>query len=106
LQTFRVRVTASYGPVMPSLLDLSGEPPAGYERAAAFASGNNHRPRGWFVERHPEFSPALLILGTFYDIEAAGEWEARVRARARFADELSRRKLPLPHDPVRAEVAG
>ena len=91
---------------MPSLADLSGEPSPGYEQAAAFASGANHRPPGWFIERHTEFVPTLLIVGTVYDVEASGEWEARARARARFADELSRRKLPLPHDPVRAEVTG
>ncbi len=106
LQTFRVRVIATYGPVLPSLADLSGEPPPGYGKAAAFASGDNHRPAGWFVERHDEFSPPLLILGTHYDLEACGEWEARVSARTRFAEELSRRELPLPPDPVHAEVTG
>jgi hypothetical protein len=106
MKTFRVRVTASYGPSMPSLADLSGDPPAGYEQVAAFASVANRRPRGWFVEQHAEFSPPLLIVGAFYDIEAAGEWEARVAARARFAEQLSRRKLPLPPDPVSAEVTG
>ncbi len=30
--------------------------------------------------------------------------EARVSARTRFAEELSRRKLPLPPDPVHTEV--
>lgn len=89
---------------MPSLADLSGEPPAGYEQAAALAMGENHRPASWFAEQHAEFSPPLVILGTFYDVEAAGEWEAGVWARARFADELSRFKLPLPPDAVRAEV--
>ncbi len=106
LQTFRVRVIATSGPVTPSLADLSGKPPPGYGKAAAFASGDNHRPPGWFVERHDEFSPPLLILGTHYDLEACGEWEARVSARTRFAEELSRRELPLPPDPVHAEVTG
>jgi hypothetical protein len=78
----------------------------GYEKVAALAFGHNHRPPAWFLEEHAEFSPPLLILGTFYEIEATGEWEARVGARARFATELTRHKLPLPPDSVRAELDG
>ena len=32
----RVRVTATYGPVMPSLADLTGQPPEGYEKVVKF----------------------------------------------------------------------
>ena len=101
---FRVKVTAAYGPSMPSLSDLRGPPPAGYRTVAAFARQNQHPPN-WFIEEHDEFTPALVILGAYYDVEAVGEWDARAEARARFERELARLKLPRPADPVHAELA-
>ncbi len=103
MPNFRLRVTASYGPVMPSLTDLSGSKPAGYETVARFV--RDGRPSGWFVEQDGEFSPALLVLGTFYDVEAAGEWAARAEAGARFRSELAARGLPAPVQGVYAEPA-
>jgi hypothetical protein len=64
---------------MPSLEDLSGPVPSGYESAAAFAD-SNRRPASWFVEQYDEFSPPLLVLGTYYDIAAVGPLEARAEA--------------------------
>jgi hypothetical protein len=101
---FRVKVTAAYGPLMPSLSDLRGTAPAGYRTVAAFARQSQHPPN-WFIEEHQEFRPPLLILGAYYDVEAVGEWDARAEARARFERELSRLKLPRPADPVHAELA-
>lgn len=102
LPTFRVKVTASYGPIMPSLADLTGEPPAGYDAVRAFAG--NGRPRGWFVDEHDEFSPTLVILGTVYDLDADGEWPAQLEAKTRFAAELARHGIPLPALPIHAEI--
>jgi hypothetical protein len=78
----RVRVTAAYGPIMPSLADLSGPAPAGYERVAALVRKPRGRPRGWCIEKYDDFSPELLILGTYYEIEATTELDARARAAA------------------------
>jgi len=100
---FRIRVTATYGPVMPRLSDLSGEPLAGYKRLSEFV--HNGRPRGWFLDKYSEFSPPLLILGTFYEIEAATEWVALTQARARFAAELESHKLPPPPQAMDSELA-
>lgn len=105
MPAFRVKITAAYGPLMPSLTDLSGEPPERYEQIAALANGSDARPHKWFIEQHDEFSPPLLVLGTYYDLDASGEWSARAQARGRFRAELSRRGLPLPHDPIHAELA-
>jgi hypothetical protein len=88
---------------MPSLNDLSGTPPAGYETVVRFV--DDDRPDGWFVERDGEFSPPLLVLGTFYDVKAAGEWAARVEAGARFLSALAARGLPDPVQGVYAEPA-
>ena len=103
MPTFRIRVSAPYGPLMPSLADLRGEPPDGYERVRVFVG--NGRPRGWFVDAYPEFSPTLLVLGTVYEVDAAGEWTAGLLAMARFVRELTAHGLPLPPNPVRAEIA-
>jgi hypothetical protein len=100
---FRVKVTASYGPLTPSLVDLSGKPPPGYDLVAGFIS--NGRPRGWFVEQNPEFSPPLLVVGAYYDVEASAEWPARAQARGRFAGELKKHGLPMPPQPIYAELA-
>ena len=43
----RVRVTATYGPVMPSLGDLTGEPPEGYEKVVAFIRAPGACPSNW-----------------------------------------------------------
>jgi hypothetical protein len=102
---FLVKVTAAYGPLMPSLHDLSGEPADGYETVAKLACNPDGRPRHWFVEQHSEFSPALLVLGRFYDVESSGQMAARVEAEALFEAELSRHGLPLPSDPVYTELA-
>ncbi len=102
---FRIKVTAAYGPLMPSLADLSGQPPAGYRVVAAFAREAQHPP-DWFVEEHDEFTPTLVILGAYYDVDAIGHWDARVEAKMRFKAELARLKLPLPADPLHAELAG
>lgn len=104
MPNFRVRVTASYGPVMPSLSDLTGTPPAGYKTVATFV--RNDRPSGWFVEQDQDFSPPLLVLGTFYEVNAAGEWAAGVEAGARFRAELAAHGLPAPAQGVYAEPAG
>ena len=63
-------------------------------------------PVNWFVEEHSEFTPTLVILGAYYDIDAIGYWDARVEAKMRFKAELARFGLPLPADPVHAELAG
>ena len=60
--TFQVKVTAAYGPLMPSLADLKGQPPPGYRKVVAFARKAQH-PSNWFVEEHSEFTPTLVILG-------------------------------------------
>jgi hypothetical protein len=88
---------------MPSLVDLCGDPPPGYEKVQAFVS--NGRPRGWFVQQHNEFSPTLLILGTVYEIEASGERTAGSQAIGEFVRQLGSHGLPLPPNPVRAEPA-
>jgi hypothetical protein len=75
-----------------------------YESATAFAD-SNQRPASWFVERYDEFSPPLLVIGTYYDIEARGPREALAEARCRFQSELTQHKMPLPFDPVYAELA-
>ena len=100
----RVRVTASYGPIMPSLKDLSGRAPPGYERVAATLQTPSALPSSWFVQTDDEFSPPLLILGTVYEVEATTELDARGRAAARFAKELTKQKLPLPAGPIHAEL--
>ena len=102
---FRVKVTAAYGPMMPSLADLKGQPPIGYRKVAAFARAEHHPPN-WFVQEHGEFTPPLVIVGAYYDVEALSEWGARAEARARFVAELARQKLPPPADPVHSEIAG
>jgi hypothetical protein len=101
----RVRVTATYGPVMPALGDLTGEPPEGYEKVVAFIKDPGARPSNWFVHEEAEFSPPLVILGTYYEIEAVTEWDARTQAASRFASDLSRLKLPRPTDPIHTEIA-
>ena len=101
----RVRVTATYGPVMPSLADLTGQPPEGYEKLVKFIRTPGALPSDWFVHEDAEFSPPLLILGTYYEIEAVTELDARTQAASRFASDLSRHKLPRPHDPINAEIA-
>lgn len=101
---FRVKVTAAYGPLMPSLADLKGQPPVGYRKVAAFARRDQHPPN-WFVQEHDEFTPPLVIVGAYYDVELPGEWDARAEARTRFEAELARQRLPLPPDPVHAEIA-
>ena len=73
---------------MPSLSDLRGPPPVGYRKVLAFARQDQHPPN-WFIEEHDEFTPALVILGAYYDVEAVGEWDARAEARARFERELA-----------------
>ena len=88
---------------MPSLTDLSGAPPPGYEAVARLVSDG--RPPGWFVEQQNEFSPPLLVIGTFYDIEAGGEWAARAQAAARFRGELDALGLPFGTDAIYAQVA-
>ena len=100
----RVRVTATYGPVMPSLGDLTGEPPEGYEKVVAFIRAPGACPSNWFVHEDPEFSPPLLIVGAYYEIEAVTEWDARTQAASRFASDLSRLKLPRPPDPIHTEM--
>ena len=81
---FRIKVTAAYGPLMPSLADLSGQPPAGYRVVAAFAREAQHPP-DWFVEEHDEFTPALVILGAYYDVDAIVDTGTRGRrAKMRF----------------------
>jgi hypothetical protein len=102
---FRVKVTAAYGPLMPSLADLRGQPPAGYRKVVAFARTAEHPPN-WFVQEHDEFTPPLVIVGAYYDVEALGAWDARAEARARFEAELARHQLPLPPDPIHSEIAG
>jgi hypothetical protein len=47
----------------------------------------------------------LLVLGSFYDVKAAGEWAARVEAGARFLSALAARGLPDPVQGVYAEPA-
>jgi hypothetical protein len=102
---FRIKVTAAYGPLMPSLSDLKGQPPAGYRKVATFARKTQHPPN-WFIEEHDEFTPPLVILGAYYDVDAVGEWDARAEAKARFRAELAGHKLPKPPDPIHAELAG
>ena len=92
----RVRVTASYGRIRPSLRDLSGPPPPGYARVAALVKTPRALPSSWFIQPDDEFSPPLLILGTFYEVEATTELDARAKAAARFAKELNKHRLPLP----------
>lgn len=58
------------------------------------------------VQTDDEFSPSLLILGTVYEVEANTELDARARAAAHFANELSKQKLPLPAGPIHAELVG
>jgi hypothetical protein len=89
---------------MPALADLTGMPPAGYERVVAFVRDPGDYPSNWFIQEHDEFSPALLIIGGYYDVEAATEWDARAQAARRFARDLSRHGLPLPPDPIHAEL--
>jgi hypothetical protein len=101
----RVRVTATYGPVMPSLGDLTGEPPAGYQKVVAFIRTPGACPSDWFVHEDAEFTPPLLILGTYYEIDAVTESDARTQATSRFASDLSRLKLPRPPDPIHSEIA-
>jgi hypothetical protein len=47
----------------------------------------------------------LLVLGTVYAVDAAGEWTAGLQAMARFMRELKGHGLPLPPNPIRAEIA-
>ncbi len=89
---------------MPSLNDLSGTAPPGYERVAATVQTPSALPSSWFVQTDDEFSPSLLILGTDYEVKATTELDARARAPARFAKELSKQKLPLPAGPIHAEL--
>ena len=88
---------------MPSLKDLTGPAP-GYDRVAATAQTPRALPSSWLVQTDDEFSPSLLILGTVYELEATTELDARARAAARFAKELSKQKLPLPAGPIHAEL--
>lgn len=101
----RVRVTASYGRIRPSLRDLSGPPPPGYARVAALVKTPRALPSSWFIQPDDEFSPPLLILGTFYEVEATTELDARAKAAARFAKELNKHKLPLPPGQIHAKLA-
>jgi pimeloyl-ACP methyl ester carboxylesterase len=45
------------------------------------------------------------FLGTYYEIEAVTELDARTQAAGRFASDLAQLKLPRPHDPIHAEIA-
>jgi hypothetical protein len=89
---------------MPSLKDLSGPVPSGYKSAVALADPNR-RPASWFVDRYDEFAPPLLVLGTYYYVQAVGPAEACVEATRAFQSELTQHKMPLPFDPVHAELA-
>ena len=77
----------------------------GYEKLVKFIRTPGALPSDWFVHEDAEFSPPLLILGTYYEIEAVTELDARTQAASRFASDLSRHKLPRPHDPINAEIA-
>ena len=101
----RVRVTATYGPIMPSLTDPSGPPAPGYERVAAVVKTPGVLPSSWFIQADDKFSPPLLTLGTFYELEATTVLDARAKAAARFAKELTKHKLPLPAGQIHAERA-
>ena len=90
---------------MPSLGDLAGEPPEGYEKVVAFIRTPGACPSDWFVHEDAEFSPPLLILGSHYEIEAVTELDARTQAASWFASDLERLKLPRPPDPIHAEIA-
>jgi hypothetical protein len=103
---FRVRVKAAYGPEMPSLDDLAGPPAEGYDSIVRFARDEGGRPTGWFVKQDSQFTPPLLILSRFYEIEAATAWVALNEARERFSGELFAQELPHPPEPIEAEVVG
>jgi hypothetical protein len=61
----------------------SGSDHADQPRARAPRDGSElEEGVSWFVEEHTEFSPALLMVGAFFDVDAAGEWAARTEARA------------------------
>lgn len=50
--------------------DLTGEPPPGYQKVVAFIRTPGTCPSDWFVHEDAEFTPRLLILGTYYEIDA------------------------------------
>lgn len=52
IKPLRVRVTATFGPVMPSLPDLTGQPPEGYDKVVAFTKTPGACPAHWFVQEH------------------------------------------------------